>query len=159
MSKWVNQFRSKVKKIIPHSKGKRTLDETYDFKNTLGGGIFSVVKKAVNKKTGELVAIKIYDKTRLSAYDRECTNTEVELLRALKHPNIIVIKDCIDTRSKRYLVEELMNGGDLLEAIQKKRKSLMRRKRVVYSPKCWMLLLSCMLMALLIEILSLITCF
>lgn len=37
MSKWVNQFRSKVKKIIPHSKGKRVLDETYDLKDTLGG--------------------------------------------------------------------------------------------------------------------------
>lgn len=35
MSKWVNQFRSKVKKMLPHSK-KMTLDETYDFRETLG---------------------------------------------------------------------------------------------------------------------------
>jgi len=120
MSKWVNQFRSKVKKMLPHSR-KRVLDETYDIKDTLGGGIFSVVKKAVNRKTGELVAIKIYEKSRLTSYDRDCTTTEVELLKSLKHPNIISVRDCIDTRSKLYLVEELMTGGDLLEAIRKKK--------------------------------------
>lgn len=42
MSKWVNQFRSKVKKMLPHSR-KRVLDETYDIKDTLGGYAFVIV--------------------------------------------------------------------------------------------------------------------
>lgn len=51
--------------------------------------------------------MKIYDKTRLSSDERECMNTEVELLKSLKHPNIVNIKGCIDTRGKLYLIEEL----------------------------------------------------
>lgn len=106
--------------MLPHSR-KMILDETYDMRDTLGEGVLAVVKRAVNKKNGELLAIKIYDKNRMTCYDKECMDTEVELLKSLKHPNIVSVKGCIDTRGKLYLIEELMGGGDLLEAIRKRK--------------------------------------
>jgi calcium/calmodulin-dependent protein kinase I len=121
MSKWVNSLRSKVKKIIPLSKKRRFIEETYEVKDDLGVGSYSVVKRAVHKKTGDLVAIKIYDKARLSIFDKECIKTEVEILKALRHPNIVTLRETYDTHRKLYIVMELMSGGELLDCIQKKK--------------------------------------
>jgi len=45
--------------------------DLYDIKDELGKGAFSVVKLALNKKTGEKVAVKVIDKTQASAESDE----------------------------------------------------------------------------------------
>jgi len=120
MSKWVNSFRSKVKKLLPISK-RRIVEETYEFKEELGVGNYSVVKKAVHKKTGEVVAIKIYDKRHLRIFDKGCINTEVEILKSLRHSNVINIKEAYDAPKKLYIVMEFMEGGELLDLIRKRK--------------------------------------
>jgi len=120
MSKWVNSFRTKVKKLLPTSK-RRIVEEQYEFKEDLGTGNYSVVKKAVHKKTGEVVAIKIYDKRHISVFDKGCINTEVEILKTLKHPNVINIKEAYNGPKRLYIVMEFMGGGELLGLIQKRK--------------------------------------
>lgn len=39
--------------------------ETFEFKEELGRGAFSIVKLGINKKTGEKVAVKVIDKTKM----------------------------------------------------------------------------------------------
>lgn len=120
MSKWVHSFRSKVKKLLPISK-RRIVEETYEFKEDLGLGNYSVVKKAVHRKTGEVVAIKIYDKRHLPIFDKGCISTEVEILKSLRHPNVINIKEAYDAPKKLYIVMEFMEGGELLDLIRKRK--------------------------------------
>ena len=55
----------------------------------LGEGTYGVVYKALNKETGEFVAIK---KIRLEKEDDGVPSTairEISLLKNLKHPNIV----------------------------------------------------------------------
>ena len=63
--------------------------EKYERLEKLGEGTYGVVYKALNKETGELVAIK---KIRLEKEDDGVPSTairEISLLKNLKHPNIV----------------------------------------------------------------------
>ena len=63
--------------------------DKYDMKEKLGEGTYGVVWKAVNKETGELVALK---KIRLEKEDDGVPSTairEISLLKCLKHPNVV----------------------------------------------------------------------
>jgi len=98
-----------------------SLFEIYDMKDELGKGAFSVVKLAINKKTGEKVAVKVIDKTQASAEsDEKRLKTEVAILKQVKHPNIVCLKDLYETPQNLYLVMELVTGGELFDKIVEK---------------------------------------
>jgi serine/threonine protein kinase len=70
------------------TKSIKNLDK-YERQEKLGEGTYGVVYKALNKETGELVAIK---KIRLEKEDDGVPSTairEISLLKNLKHPNIV----------------------------------------------------------------------
>jgi len=95
--------------------------EIYDLKDELGKGAFSTVKLAINKKTGEKVAVKIIDKTQASAEaDEKRLKTEVAILTQVKHTNIVCLKDLFETPQTLYLVMELVTGGELFDKIVEK---------------------------------------
>jgi len=95
--------------------------ELYDIKDELGKGAFSVVKLAINKKTGEKVAVKVIDKTQASAEsDEKRLKTEVAILKQVKHPNIVCLKDLYETPQNLYLIMELVTGGELFDKIVEK---------------------------------------
>jgi len=97
------------------------LSEHYDIKQDLGKGAFSIVKKAINKKTGEEVAIKIIDKkTATTAQDTKRLETEVTILKKVSHPNIICLKDLYEDSNELCLVMELVTGGELFDKIVEK---------------------------------------
>eukprot|EP01133_Synstelium_polycarpum_P003627 gene3627-4156_t len=87
---------------------------------TLGQGNFATVKLGVDKKTGDKFAIKIIDKKRYSMTSsgrKDSLMDEVNILRALDHPNIIHIQEIFNTEKTLYLVLELVEGGELLNDI------------------------------------------
>jgi len=95
--------------------------DTYDIKDELGKGAFSIVKLAINKKTGEKVAVKIIDKTQCSAEsDAKRLKTEVEILKTVKHPHIVGLRDLFENPQNLYLVMELVTGGELFDKIVEK---------------------------------------
>jgi len=56
----------------------KKITDVYDIKEELGKGAFSVVKLAVNKTTGEKVAVKIIDKKSCTTeQDAKRLKTEV----------------------------------------------------------------------------------
>lgn len=60
----------------------------------------------VNKKTGEKVAVKVIDK-KSADQDEKRLRTEVEILKKVKHKNIVCLKDLYESDQKLYLVMEL----------------------------------------------------
>eukprot|EP01117_Protostelium_nocturnum_P012262 TRINITY_DN450_c1_g1_i1.p1 TRINITY_DN450_c1_g1~~TRINITY_DN450_c1_g1_i1.p1 ORF type:complete len:348 (-),score=97.94 TRINITY_DN450_c1_g1_i1:158-1051(-) len=95
--------------------------EAYDMKQELGKGAFSVVHLAINKKTGENCAVKIIDKTVANAEaDERRLKNEVEILKKVKHPNVIGLIDIFETSENLYLVMELVTGGELFDKIVEK---------------------------------------
>lgn len=76
-------------------------------------GTFGKVKIAVNKLTGQEVAVKIVDKIHAPTVIRE-----IETLRKLRHPNIAQLYEVLTTESKIYLVTEYVSGGEIFEHIE-----------------------------------------
>lgn len=94
----------------------------YDLKEELGKGAFSVVHRAIHKKTGQEFAVKVIKKAVLGTDEktRKRYVTEVEILKKANHPHIIPLEDLIDTNEKLYLVMELVSGGELFDKIVEK---------------------------------------
>ncbi|XP_053478073.1 serine/threonine-protein kinase DCLK2 isoform X3 [Ictalurus furcatus] len=90
--------------------------EKYKVGKVIGDGNFAVVKECVERSTGKEFALKIIDKNKCRGKEH-LIESEVAVLRRVKHPNIIMLMEEVDTPSELYLVMELVKGGDLFEAI------------------------------------------
>lgn len=80
--------------------------ENYEFKSKLGEGTYGVVYKALDKTTGEYVALK---KIKLEKEEDGVPSTairEISLLKGLNHPNVVELKEVLYTIDCLYLVFE-----------------------------------------------------
>ncbi|KAH8855199.1 SNF-related serine/threonine-protein kinase [Schistosoma japonicum] len=89
----------------------------YDLQHTIGRGHYAVVKQARHVFTGEKVAVKVIDKTKLDNISRDHLFQEVVCMKLVQHPNVVRLYEVIDTPTKLYLVLELGDGGDLYDYI------------------------------------------
>ncbi|XP_065095529.1 uncharacterized protein Snrk [Ochlerotatus camptorhynchus] len=96
----------------------------YDLEETLGSGHFAVVKLARHVFTGEKVAVKVIDKTKLDEISRAHLFQEVRCMKLVQHPNVVRLYEVIDTQTKLYLILELGDGGDLYDYIMRHDKGL-----------------------------------
>jgi len=122
---------------------RRSLQAEYDLHSpgcrVLGHGAFSTVRLAVRRRDGVEVAIKTIAKhealrsRRLRVGGRSDTE-EWEILRRLsRHPYIINLLDVFETDEEIQLVMEYCRGGELFDAIQKKRNRAHSLNRGQYS--------------------------
>ena len=67
--------------------------------------------------------MKFFDKNRLKKEDMgpEIRN-EVILMKMVDHPNVVKIVEVLSSRSKLYLVLELVKGGDCRQYLDKNEK-------------------------------------
>ncbi|KAK0425853.1 hypothetical protein QR680_009430 [Steinernema hermaphroditum] len=79
----------------------------YDLETTIGKGHFAVVKLARHVFTGEKVAVKIIDKTKLEPVSTNHIMQEVRCMKLVQHPNIVRLYEVIDTQTKLFLILEL----------------------------------------------------
>ena len=105
----------------------RNIKDDYKILNTLGRGSFASVKKAMNRKTGEFFAIKVFMKKKLTEINLEKLKTEIEVLRQLDHPNIVSHKHTFFDQSRSecgvlIIIMEFCEYGDLAYHIKKKNK-------------------------------------
>ncbi|EDO36587.1 predicted protein, partial [Nematostella vectensis] len=100
----------------------------YDLGETLGRGHFAVVKVARHVITGERVAVKVIDKTKLDEVSREHLLKEVRCMKLVQHPNVVRLYQVIDTNTKLYLILELGDGGDMYDYIMNHDKGLPEEK-------------------------------
>lgn len=81
--------------------------ERYKVIKEVGNGTFGSVWRALNKQSGEVVAIKKMKKKYYSW--EECINLrEVKSLRKMSHPNIVKLKEVIRENDILYFVFEYM---------------------------------------------------
>ncbi|XP_075055003.1 serine/threonine-protein kinase DCLK2 isoform X2 [Mixophyes fleayi] len=90
--------------------------DKYKIGKVIGDGNFAVVKECIERSTGKEFALKIIDKAKCCGKEHLIEN-EVSILRQVKHPNIIMLIEEMDTTTELYLVMELVKGGDLFDAI------------------------------------------
>ncbi|KAK2943906.1 putative 3-phosphoinositide-dependent protein kinase 1 [Blattamonas nauphoetae] len=91
-----------------HLKLKKLFPTDFNFEETIGFGSFSSVFKAVNKKTGKLVAIKQISKSHIIKNKMEKTvYTERDVLRKYPHPLILHFYGNYQDNESLYFVLEL----------------------------------------------------
>ncbi|GMF14345.1 unnamed protein product [Phytophthora lilii] len=88
-------------------------DEYEILDEVVGEGGYCVVQKGVDKRTGEVVAVKMLSKSETSA--REFWS-EVDVLRvAGQHPNILQLRGTYETEYCWFIVQELAQDGELFD--------------------------------------------
>jgi len=92
-----------------------SITDNYTIHEELGRGAFSVVKLAVENSTGKKYAVKIIQKSKVEQNVRLAT--EMEILKQVQHPNIISLKEIVDTKTCLYIITELVTGGELFDKI------------------------------------------
>jgi serine/threonine protein kinase len=64
--------------------------------------------------------MKILDKEKIHKERMaDSLRKEVLLMKMLNHPNVVKLEEVLSSRSKLFLVIELVNGGDLFELLDK----------------------------------------
>jgi len=94
--------------------------EDYDIGPEIGKGGFSVVHSAKKKSNGDVVAVKIIDKNPDHEEELQLLQREIDIMRKLRHKNIIALHEVYDEPEKIYLVMELVTGGELFDQIVSK---------------------------------------
>ena len=88
----------------------------YDLRSgILGQGAFAIVKRAVERSTGDSYAVKIIDKKKVMS--GMAVQREIEILKEIKHENIVRLKAFFEDDKCYYLVMDLVEGGDLMDFV------------------------------------------
>ena len=93
----------------------RLLEDHYELKELLGTGTSGRVYLGINKETGTSWAVKTIDTRKIES--QENLTKEAEMLRSLRHPNIIHLEDIFADDKNIHLIMELSDGGDLFDRI------------------------------------------
>ncbi|XP_063674225.1 SNF-related serine/threonine-protein kinase-like isoform X4 [Bolinopsis microptera] len=91
----------------------------YDLDKVLGKGHYGIVRLARHVFSGQMVAVKVIDKTKLDQRETDHLLKEVQCMKLVRHPNVVRLYHVITTKNKLYLVLELGSGGDLLDYLNK----------------------------------------
>jgi calcium/calmodulin-dependent protein kinase I len=95
------------------------IENYYDVTNeVLGTGYFAVVKVGFSKATGEKVAIKCVDKSKVER--EETLQNEIDILSKIDHDGVVRMHHIFDAEETLFIVMELMEGGELYDEIIKR---------------------------------------
>jgi len=86
-----------------------------------------------HKKTGLQRAIKVLQKSGMSKDEMSNLNEEVHILSEMDHPNIVKLYDFYNEKTTFSLVQEVVPGGELFDAITGKDKVSLHDTRELIS--------------------------
>ena len=91
----------------------------YKISHEIGSGAFGKVVLGKHFPTGEKVAIKILDKIILNQTpdDLKLVKQEIEILKIVKHKNIVQLYEILETPRYIFIVMEFCEGGDIMSYI------------------------------------------
>ncbi|XP_004481065.1 serine/threonine-protein kinase Nek2 isoform X2 [Dasypus novemcinctus] len=96
--------------------------EDFDVLYTIGTGSYGRCQKIRRRSDGKILVWKELDYGSMTEVEKQMLVSEVNLLRELKHPNIVRYYDRIIDRTNTtlYIVMEYCEGGDLASVITKR---------------------------------------
>ena len=105
------------KQAVPVPEG---VESKYTIGKEIGRGGFSIVYDGTSKATGQKVAIKVIDKKKQDGEQLVLLQREIDIMKRLKHPNIVALYDVFDDPTHISLVLEYLSGGELYDEIVKR---------------------------------------
>ncbi|KAK9101811.1 hypothetical protein Sjap_019065 [Stephania japonica] len=86
----------------------------------LGQGTFAKVYYAKHIESGESVAIKVINKDQVRKEGlMDQIKREISVMRLVRHPNVVELKEVMATKSKIFFVMEHVKGGELFAKVYK----------------------------------------
>ena len=115
------KFENAVVEVSPKGKYKR-------FNKELGRGAYKIVYKGLNNDSGREVAWNAVSLNKLPTRDRVRIRSEIDLIKKLKHTNIIHFEAAWANLDKKEVVfiTELITGGSLRMYIKRNKISRLR---------------------------------
>ena len=85
----------------------------------LGKGTFAKVYYGKEIVSGESVAIKVINKEQVKKKDglMEQIKREISVMRLVRHPNVVELKEVLATKTKIFFVMEYVRGGELFAKV------------------------------------------
>lgn len=109
---------------------KHNLKHRYELLETLGRGTYGKVKKAIERHSGRVVAIKSIRKDKIKdEQDMVHIRREIEIMSSLRHPHIISIYEVFENKDKIVIVMEYASKGELYDYISERRRLSERETR------------------------------
>ena len=118
------------RRALPPADADRADLGSYRLLERLGDGGMGAVYRAVHRKLGRVVAIKVLQKDLTS--DRGMINRffhEARAANTIRHENVIEVYDFVEDGENVYFVMELLRGRDLHDTIHQQRRRAARRSR------------------------------
>ncbi|KAF9305038.1 G2-specific serine/threonine protein kinase [Mortierella antarctica] len=99
--------------------------DEYELLEAIGSGSFGVIRKVRRKADGRILARKEIDYRKMSTQEKEQLVAEVNILKDLKHPNIVEFLERVIDRENCfiYILMEYCEGGDLASVIQRHKEN------------------------------------
>ncbi|PWZ00417.1 kinase-like protein [Testicularia cyperi] len=88
--------------------------------NEIGKGSFAVVHRGYRVSPRQPVAVKVVTRKKLTPKLMDQLEAEIAILKAIHHPNIVELKECLKTDTQIFLVMEFCAAGDLSQYIRKR---------------------------------------
>lgn len=109
---------------------KHNLKHRYELQETLGKGTYGKVKRATERFSGRVVAIKSIRKDKIKdELDMVHIRREIEIMSCLNHPHIISIYEVFENKDKIVIIMEYASKGELYDYISERRRLSERETR------------------------------
>nr|XP_033808562.1 NUAK family SNF1-like kinase 1 [Geotrypetes seraphini] len=109
---------------------KHNLKHRYELQETLGKGTYGKVKRAIERFSGRVVAIKSIRKDKIrEEQDMVHIRREIEIMSSLSHPHIIRIYEVFENKDKIVIIMEYASKGELYDYISERRRLSERETR------------------------------
>lgn len=93
----------------------------YKLGRQIGKGAYAVVRLVLDKNTQQTLAMKIYEKYKLTdPARRKSVTREISIMKRMSHPNIVQMCTSFDNPQSIYIIMEHVKGKSLYQFLKEK---------------------------------------
>uniref|UniRef100_A0A6G1S7T7 non-specific serine/threonine protein kinase n=1 Tax=Aceria tosichella TaxID=561515 RepID=A0A6G1S7T7_9ACAR len=101
----------------------------YRLDKTLGKGQTGLVKLGIHCVSGQKVAIKIINRSKLSESVLQKVEREIAIMKLIEHPHVLGLYDVYENKKFLYLILEHVSGGELFDYLVSKGRLSIKEAR------------------------------
>lgn len=109
-----------LKKVLEY----RDLSLIYDAKEKIGTGNYGEILLGVHRENKRKVAIKKFNKPKMTIQDLIMVKDELEIHKISQHPNLVTLYDYYENEMEILIVMEYCEGGDLFSYLENRNFTL-----------------------------------